>query len=79
MLEWVGYQSRFETRAYRFIPGQDQITVFVIEFEPEHPYYWFPRIRDNELMKPPFTESQGDPVRKWEREAIRGFWEVLSE
>jgi hypothetical protein len=79
VLEWVGYQSEFETKAYRFIPEQDQATVFLVEFEPERPYYWFPRIRDNEFMKPPFTESRGDPARKWEREAIRGFWEVLSE
>ncbi len=65
VLEWVGYHSLCETKAYRLTPREGSITVFFVEYKPEppigggyvRPFFNVPQLDIRKFLRPPFEES----------------------
>lgn len=65
ILEWVGYHSQCETKAYRLTPREGSITVVFVEYKPEppagggyvRPFFNVPQLDISKFLRPPFEES----------------------
>ena len=70
VLEWVGYHSQCETKAYRLTPREGLITVFFVEYKPEppawggyiRPLFNVPQLDISRFLRPPFEESNDNRI-----------------
>jgi hypothetical protein len=86
ILEWVGYHSQYEIKAYRLTPREGSIIVFFVNYKPEppvgggyvRPFFNVPQLDISQFLRPPFEENNNNiKIEQLLREGIVEKFEPL--